>query len=81
MLQQRSSPTGCTTPGLQKQERLAGMSYLPNEEGQGLVEYALIIASIAILAIVALLLAGVNVVALYADITGKIGGLFSIGSL
>lgn len=52
------------------------MLFLPGEEGQGLVEYALIIASIAILAIIALLLAGVNVMALYADITGRIGGLW-----
>jgi Flp pilus assembly pilin Flp len=54
------------------------MFFVAGEEGQGLVEYALIIASIAILAIIALLLAGVNVVALYADVTGKIGGLFGI---
>ena len=70
------SPTGCATPRLQKQERLAEMLFLPGEEGQGLVEYALIIASIALLAIIALLLAGVNVMALYADIAGRIGGLW-----
>ena len=54
------------------------MLFLPAEEGQGLVEYALIIASIAALVILALLLTGVNILALYADVTESIGSLLGI---
>jgi Flp pilus assembly pilin Flp len=54
------------------------MLFLPGEEGQGLVEYALIITSIAILVMLALLLAGVNLMALYADVTDRIGSLLGI---
>ena len=54
------------------------MSFLPGEEGQGLIEYALIISSIAILVILALVLAGVNILALYADITDGIASLLGI---
>jgi Flp pilus assembly pilin Flp len=57
------------------------MLFLPGEEGQGLVEYALIITSIAILVMLALLLAGVNLLALYADVTESIGSLLGIGTL
>jgi hypothetical protein len=57
---------------------LKGLLYLPGEEGQGLVEYALIISSIAILVILALLLAGVNLLALYADVTERIASLLGI---
>lgn len=54
------------------------MLFLPREEGQGLVEYALIITSIAILVMLALMLAGVNLLVLYADVTDRIGSLLGI---
>jgi Flp pilus assembly pilin Flp len=72
------SQAGCAAYRLQRQERSAGMLFLPGEEGQGLVEYALIITSIAILVMLALLLAGVNLLALYADVTESIGSLLGI---
>jgi pilus assembly protein Flp/PilA len=46
----------------------AGMLFLPREEGQGLVEYALILVFIAIVVIVALLVFGEAVGNLYSTI-------------
>jgi len=45
------------------------MLYLPREEGQGLVEYALILVLIAIVVIVVLTLLGSQVSAIFASIT------------
>lgn len=48
-------------------------SFFKKEEGQGMVEYALIIALIAIVVIVALLALGPQIVAVFDDITGELG--------
>jgi len=45
------------------------MLYLPREEGQGLVEYALILVLIAIVVIVVLTLLGSQFSAIFASIT------------
>lgn len=46
------------------------MLYLPREEGQGLVEYALILVLIAIVVIVVLGLLGTQVSTIFETITG-----------
>ena len=45
-----------------------------NEEGQGLVEYALILVLIAIVVIVALRSLGVTVDSIFTEITTELGG-------
>lgn len=45
------------------------MLYLPREEGQGLVEYALILVLIAIVVIAVLLLLGPQVASIFSTIT------------
>jgi pilus assembly protein Flp/PilA len=50
------------------------MLYLPREEGQGLVEYALILVLIAIVVIVILGLLGEQVSAIFAEISTALGG-------
>ena len=44
------------------------------EEGQGLVEYALIIVLVSIVAMVALRALGVAVTSVFTEITGALGG-------
>ena len=46
--------------------------FLPKEEGQGLVEYALIIVLVAIVVIVALTALGAQVDAVFEEITGAL---------
>lgn len=46
--------------------------FVREEEGQGLVEYALIIGLIAIVAIAALSLAGTQISAIFTNITGEL---------
>jgi pilus assembly protein Flp/PilA len=48
------------------------MGFMRNEEGQGLVEYALIIALVAIVVIVALTLLGNRVSNAYTNIAGAL---------
>ena len=45
-----------------------------NEEGQDLLEYALLVALIALVAIGAVTAAGTSVSAIFTDIAGKLGG-------
>jgi pilus assembly protein Flp/PilA len=45
-----------------------------NESGQGMVEYGLIIALVAVVAIVGLGLLGGGLDDIFTDITGKLGG-------
>ncbi len=52
----RSAYTTCTSKT--KRKGVIGMLYLPNERGQGLVEYALILALVAIVVIVILVALG-----------------------
>lgn len=47
------------------------MLYLPREEGQGLVEYALILVLIAIVVIAALTLLGPEISQMFVDIAGN----------
>ena len=47
---------------------------LRNESGQGLTEYALIIALVAIVAVAALTLLGGQISAIFNDINGDLGG-------
>ena len=48
--------------------------FIPREEGQGLVEYALIIVLIAIVVIAALTALGGTVNSVFETITGALGG-------
>ena len=50
------------------------MLYLPREEGQGLVEYALILVLIAIVVIIVLTLLGEQVSAIFQEIAAALGG-------
>ncbi len=50
------------------------MLYLPREEGQGLVEYALILVLIAIVVIVVLTLLGSQISTIFSQITSGLGG-------
>jgi pilus assembly protein Flp/PilA len=49
------------------------MLYLPREEGQGLVEYALILVLIAIVVIVILTVLGTQVSTIFSSISGGLG--------
>ncbi len=48
------------------------MLFLPREEGQGLVEYALILVLVAIVVIVILALLGPSIANIFSDIIEKI---------
>ena len=50
------------------------MLYLPREEGQGLVEYALILVLVAIVVIVILTLLGTQVSTVFSQITSGLSG-------
>lgn len=50
------------------------MLYLPREEGQGLVEYALILVLIAIVVIVILTILGTQVSTIFSNISSGLGG-------
>lgn len=50
------------------------MKYLSNEKGQGLTEYALIIALVAIVAVAALTLLGGQIDSIFGTITTDLGG-------
>ena len=50
------------------------MMFLPKEEGQGLVEYALILVLVAIVVIVILGLLGTQVSTIFSQITSGLGG-------
>jgi pilus assembly protein Flp/PilA len=50
------------------------MRYLRDEKGQGLTEYALIIALVAIVAVAALTLLGGQIDTIFGEITGELGG-------
>jgi pilus assembly protein Flp/PilA len=48
--------------------------FASNEEGQDLLEYALLVALIALVAFGAVKLAGTNVNAIFGNIAGQLGG-------
>jgi len=50
------------------------MLYLPREEGQGLVEYALILVLIAIVVIIILGILGTQVSTIFSQISSGLGG-------
>ena len=50
------------------------MLFLPREEGQGLVEYALILVLVAVAVIGLLGILGISVVDIFDQITGELGG-------
>jgi len=50
------------------------MKVLRNEKGQGLTEYALIIALVAIVAVAALTLLGGQIDTIFGNITNELGG-------
>lgn len=50
------------------------MRFLRDERGQGLTEYALIIALVAIVAVAALTLLGGQIDAIFGNITTELGG-------
>ena len=50
------------------------MKALRNEKGQGLTEYALIIALVAIVAVAALTLLGGQIDSIFGNITTELGG-------
>ncbi len=50
------------------------MLYLPNEEGQGLVEYALILVLVAIIVIAILSLLGPQIGNVFSQVTNALGG-------
>jgi pilus assembly protein Flp/PilA len=52
-------------------------SFARNEEGQDLLEYALLVALIALVAIAAVTAAGTSVSAIFTSIAGKLGGAAS----
>ena len=49
------------------------MNFWKNEKGQGLTEYALIIALVAIVAVAALTLLGGQISGIFDDVTGDLG--------
>jgi pilus assembly protein Flp/PilA len=50
------------------------MLYLPQEEGQGLVEYALILVLVAVVVIAILALLGPQIGSVFSSITSGLGG-------
>ncbi|MFP4394367.1 MAG: Flp family type IVb pilin [Anaerolineales bacterium] len=50
------------------------MLYLPREEGQGLVEYALILVLVAVVVIAVLTLLGPAIADIFSEIIGELGG-------
>jgi pilus assembly protein Flp/PilA len=58
--------------GLNSQEEVQGMLFLPREEGQGLVEYALILVLVAIVVIVILALLGPAIGNIFSNIVSAI---------
>ena len=52
-------------------------SFASNDEGQDLLEYALLVALIALVAIAAVTAAGTSVSAIFTSIAGKLGGAAS----
>ena len=52
-------------------------SFARNDEGQDLLEYALLVALIALVAIAAVTAAGTSVSAIFTSIAGKLGGAAS----
>ncbi len=50
------------------------MLYLPQEEGQGLVEYALILALVAIVVIAILIILGPQVGSVFSKVTSGLSG-------
>jgi pilus assembly protein Flp/PilA len=50
------------------------MQYLPREEGQGLVEYALILVLVAIVVIAVLMLIGPQIANIFSQITSGLQG-------
>ena len=48
------------------------MLFLPREEGQGLTEYALLLAFVALVVIIVLWVLGPSVGNLYSNITGRL---------
>lgn len=50
------------------------MLYLPNEEGQGLVEYALILVLVAIVVIAILMLLGPKIVCVFVKVVCSLQG-------
>jgi pilus assembly protein Flp/PilA len=48
--------------------------YLPREEGQGLVEYALILVLVAIVVIAILALLGPQIANIFSQVTSGLGG-------
>jgi pilus assembly protein Flp/PilA len=51
-----------------------GSMYLPREEGQGLVEYALILVLVAVVVIAILTLLGPQVANIFSQVTNGLGG-------
>jgi pilus assembly protein Flp/PilA len=49
-------------------------SFIRNEEGQGLLEYALLVALIALVAIAAVTAAGGSVKKIFSDVATALGG-------
>jgi pilus assembly protein Flp/PilA len=49
-------------------------SFINREEGQGLVEYALILSLVAVVAMIVLTLLGTDVVNVFDDVEDKLGG-------
>ncbi len=52
-------------------------SFARNDEGQDLLEYALLVALIALVALAAVAAAGTSVSAIFTTIAGKLGGAAS----
>ena len=55
------------------------MLYLPREDGQGLVEYALILVLVSIVVIVLLTLLGSQVGEVFNEITGQLSSRNNVG--
>ncbi len=51
------------------------MLYLPKEEGQGLVEYGLILVLIAIFVVIVVTLLGTQISAMFRDLTDQLEGM------